>query len=109
MTTIEDDPEVTKDHEELKELLRRRWCPECGSKDTLPIVFGYPDDKLGELAGLGLVVLGGCIVSGEDPTHTCRECHAAWRLIELRLDIRETTKDYDTLNVHKRDAHTDIK
>jgi hypothetical protein len=40
----------------------------------LPIVFGYPSLELFEAEGRGEVALGGCLVSGEDPTHRCSAC-----------------------------------
>ena len=40
----------------------------------LPIIFGYPMAELREAAERGEVALGGCVVSGEDPTHRCAAC-----------------------------------
>ena len=40
----------------------------------LPIIFGYPMAELFEAAERGEVALGGCVVSGEDPTHHCAAC-----------------------------------
>lgn len=53
-------------------------CPECGSADVVPIVYGLPAPELFESAERGGVVLGGCVVGfdGEDPTHACKACGA---------------------------------
>jgi hypothetical protein len=42
----------------------------------LPIVFGYPMPELFEAEQRGEVALGGCVVTGEDPTHRCAACGA---------------------------------
>ena len=55
----------------------RRRCPECGSKNTARILWGYPlpDEKLLADLDAGRVVLGECVVPLEPwPTHTCRDC-----------------------------------
>ncbi len=40
----------------------------------LPIVFGYPMPATIAAADRGEIALGGCVVSGEDPTHHCAAC-----------------------------------
>ena len=40
----------------------------------LPIVFGLPLPETFEAAERGEIALGGCILSGEDPTHHCAAC-----------------------------------
>lgn len=63
-------------------------CPECGSHDVLPIVYGLPGPELEGKAVMGEVLLGGCVVFGSDPDLGCRSCGARWldrsgkRLIE---------------------------
>ena len=50
-------------------------CRACGATgEPLPIVFGYPTDELFEQARRGEVVLGGCIVSDDDPEFACAIC-----------------------------------
>ena len=50
-------------------------CPECGSTEVIPIVYGMPGLDLMQAADRGEVALGGCvIVEGFDPTHSCRVC-----------------------------------
>lgn len=53
---------------------RGRPCPRCGSRDTIPIVFGYPGPELIAAAQQGEVVLGGCCITGDDPAWRCRSC-----------------------------------
>jgi hypothetical protein len=43
------------------------------------IVYGYPSEELREEAERGEVALGGCCVTGDDPTHLCRACEHRWR------------------------------
>ena len=40
----------------------------------LPIVFGFPMPEMLEAAERGEIALGGCVVTGEDPTHQCSAC-----------------------------------
>ena len=40
----------------------------------LPIVFGFPLPETFEAAERGEIALGGCLMSGEDPTHRCSAC-----------------------------------
>jgi hypothetical protein len=40
----------------------------------IPIVFGYPMPETFEAADRGELILGGCLVSGEDATHRCSAC-----------------------------------
>jgi len=49
-------------------------CPQCGSTDTAPIVYGEPDSETTKAWERGEVELGGCLVTGNDPTHECRAC-----------------------------------
>jgi hypothetical protein len=49
-------------------------CPDCGSTDVVPIVYGLPGRQLCDAAQRGEVVLGGCCVSGADPAWICRLC-----------------------------------
>ena len=50
-------------------------CPRCGTfAAMLPIVFGYPTPDTFEAADRGEVALGGCVITGEDPTHRCSAC-----------------------------------
>lgn len=45
-------------------------CPRCGAR-TVPILRGYPTAEGFAMAERGEVVLGGCVVMGDDPTHAC--------------------------------------
>jgi hypothetical protein len=40
-------------------------CPQCGSRG-LPVIYGFPGPEMIEAAEAGRMVLGGCVVSGED-------------------------------------------
>jgi hypothetical protein len=51
-------------------------CPSCGSKKVAQILWGYPafSRKLEKNLKEGKIVLGGCIVSGNDPEWQCVDC-----------------------------------
>ena len=56
-------------------VLETARCPRCGvDAPMIPIVFGYPIPETFEAADRGEVILGGCVVWGEDPTHRCSAC-----------------------------------
>lgn len=49
-------------------------CPDCSSASARPIIYGEPEEELGRRAERGEVVLGGCVIWGNDPAWSCREC-----------------------------------
>ena len=53
-------------------------CPECGSHDVLPIVYGLPTPETEQRAMMGELVLGGCVIFGSDPDMSCGSCGARW-------------------------------
>ncbi len=62
----------------------RRWPGTGRSQSDVPLVpvaLGYPTEELERGAAEGWVVLGGCIVYGDerDPRWACRACAHQWR------------------------------
>lgn len=53
-------------------------CPECGSANVIPIIYGKPGQELVERAERGEVKLGGCVISRESPFNYCKDCKAEW-------------------------------
>ena len=62
-------------------------CPTCG-KELIPILYGYPAPETMEKADKGEIMLGGCCVSYDDPTHYCKHCEKRINL-NLAIDITE--------------------
>jgi len=60
------------------EKLNDIFCPKCSSKNTCRIVWGYPSSNMMKLAQEGKVVLGGCIISDNDPMWHCLDCSNHW-------------------------------
>lgn len=58
--------------------LRHQHCPHCGSDQVAEIVYGLPSADILDEGAQGRVVLGGCSVSTDDPTHACRACGSEW-------------------------------
>ena len=52
-------------------------CPQCKSKNTVPIVYGLIDD-FGQDEDEGDYELGGCVVTDNDPNHSCKDCGHKW-------------------------------
>ncbi len=53
-------------------------CPECGSTESVEIVYGYPTRETEERSMRGEVELGGCMVGPDDRDSRCRACGSAW-------------------------------
>lgn len=49
-------------------------CPECG-RPGIPIVYGLPGAEVFEAAEEGEVLIGGCRIAADDPTHGCAAGH----------------------------------
>ena len=51
-------------------------CPSCGSLAGRPILWGMPTSEVFDAIEAGRIdiEIGGCCVSGDDPTHRCRAC-----------------------------------
>jgi hypothetical protein len=49
-------------------------CPQCGSQELIPIVYGMPGSDRMAAAERNEIALGGCVVSDHDPTHRCSSC-----------------------------------
>ncbi len=63
-------------------------CPICSAPGIL-IVYGMPGPELFEAAERGDVVLGGCVFTGDDPTHECATGHQ-WKARRPRPGSRST-------------------
>ena len=50
-------------------------CPQCKSKNTVPIVYGLIDD-FGQ--DEGDYEIGGCGVTDNDPDYSCKDCGHKW-------------------------------
>ena len=53
-----------------------RTCLECGSKRIAKILYGMPafSDELERDIKSGKIVLGGCVITDEDPIWQCVDC-----------------------------------
>ncbi len=55
-------------------------CPKCGSQRVADILYGLPifSKELERELDAGGTVLGGCMVTGDDPSWYCVECGHRW-------------------------------
>ena len=60
---------------------RPKKCPSCGSRSVGRITYGMPamNRELDNDLASGRLVLGGCVVSGDEPDCHCNECSHEWR------------------------------
>jgi len=51
-------------------------CPQCGAARIAKILYGMPDfsPKLEKDLDEGKIVLGGCVITGQDPSWECVKC-----------------------------------
>jgi hypothetical protein len=62
-------------------MMNRKKCPQCKAENSIrKIIYGLPDGPLDESKYL----IGGCIVSDNDPTHECIKC--GWQRIVIKED-----------------------
>jgi hypothetical protein len=51
-------------------------CPICTKAKLVPIAYGFPGAEMWRDEGLGLITLGGCCVTDNDPELECLGCEA---------------------------------
>jgi hypothetical protein len=54
-------------------------CPDCGSRESIPIVYGLPGEQLYDASHRGEVVLGGCVIWDGNPQWSCPVCGRHFR------------------------------
>lgn len=56
-------------------------CPACGSAGVARILMGlvHSDERLQKEIEEKKVILGGCIMTGDDPDYFCNDCKHRWR------------------------------
>lgn len=55
-----------------------KQCPNCGSKNSLKIIYGLPSYELYQEAEAGKVKLGGCCMIVGGPEYFCKDCEHEW-------------------------------
>lgn len=77
-----------------KRLTSRVQCPNCGSSETARIEYGLikvePGGQFDRDLETGRVVLGGCMISGDDPDRYCRSCGHSWRARRAKPRLSES-------------------
>jgi len=59
---------------------RKKRCPKCGAVAGVRIVYGMPTSEACESELRGEIVLGGCVLEEDAPTHACTACGERWRV-----------------------------
>lgn len=57
---------------------KSKICPKCGEGKLAEILYGMPimDSELERALEAGEIVLGGCVITDEDPHWECLKCKA---------------------------------
>jgi hypothetical protein len=53
-------------------------CPKCGSNDCCRIFYGKPSSATMKRVERGEGILGGCMITGNDPNRYCPACRHRW-------------------------------
>ena len=53
-------------------------CPNCDSRNIVPIIYGMPGMEAREEEMRGKVHLGGCCGTENDPDRHCNDCEHQW-------------------------------
>lgn len=54
--------------------LKTMKCPNCKSENAIPIAYGVPSEETWEEVKKGNLVLGGCVIEGNEPDMFCKDC-----------------------------------
>jgi hypothetical protein len=65
-------------------------CPECGSERIARILYGLPafSDSLRKRLDNNEVVLGGCCITGNDPSWKCIDCGT--NIFKMEIDLEDS-------------------
>jgi primosomal protein N' len=65
-------------------------CPECGSDKIADVLYGLPafSTSLRKKIEDHKIVLGGCCVSGNDPTWVCAACNT--KIYRMKIDFDDS-------------------
>ena len=63
-------------HEKIRHSSKNQpsQCPGCGSEKVARILRGYPTPEAFAEEKRGAIVLGGCVITGDDPSWQCLDC-----------------------------------
>jgi len=72
-----------------------KTCPNCNSPLFAEILYGMPDydNDLEQAIEEGKIVLGGCIISDNDPDYQCLVCKAFIFSKTSKFEIREDDEE----------------
>ncbi len=72
-------------------------CPQCNSSSVAGILWGYPEDTDSLKGALEKkeIVLGGCLVSNNDPKWECNNCHHRWNKNSNNNSNKTDSFDFD--------------
>ena len=57
----------------------KQKCPECRSKEVIPIIYGLPTYDTWIKAEKGKLLIGGCCFSDYSPKWHCKNCSYDWK------------------------------
>ena len=98
---------MTDQHEKKNVILSASdFCPRCGNREGVPLIFGYRSDKMMEREANGEIFFGGISVGpGPWPNRQCRQCNYGWVSLD---DDRPMPFDIADLNVRMPEAERDF-
>lgn len=67
-------------------------CPLCSQNTIVRIVYGLPGEEMMEQARRGEIVLGGCVISGNDPDSECVFCRT--NFLPLLYKLSDVAREF---------------
>ena len=56
----------------------KKQCPQCQSKNVIPIKYGMPDERMINDSYTGKIKLGGCCILENANNRHCTDCKYEW-------------------------------
>lgn len=77
-------------------MTKGRKCVQFGSAKIPKILYGLPafDEKLERDLEAGKVILGGCLISGNDPDWHCNDCDFEWSKVRGKPESNSTLETH---------------
>ena len=74
-----DDAQYKHDYKDNKADLGVNGCPNCGSNNYIPIVYGFPTSEAFQKSKRGELILAGCcIFEPNPPLKCCKRCSSRY-------------------------------
>lgn len=64
--------------------MKNKFCPQCNSKNILPILYGEPSTVTDTM------YFGGCVIEDNSPSYNCSDCKCQWGKVKMKISKPQT-------------------